>query len=328
MGQSVLVVGGSGYVGGEICRQLLERGDQVQVLDNTPPPRQDEVLWIKADFTDQAALEAALAGRKFDAILHIASLPGDTGNPAQMIQVNVVGLTHMLDWARRCGVTRFVHTSSISAYEWYPATKFCPPDYMPVDEEHPCRPRDMYSSSKYMQEILVKTFHHQYGMATTSLRLAAVVGPGGKGGGRGWRAIAEALAQGERVQIPHFSLDEVCHYVDIRDVARMHLVAMEAPGAIGQIFNCCGPRAVSGYQMAGVIQKLFPGVLVETGFPWSMAQGGQIAFDMSKAKKLMDFEPLYDIEDSFVAIKQWILAGGLEEGRSDQDKAYGSGVKA
>jgi nucleoside-diphosphate-sugar epimerase len=59
----------------------------------------------------------------------------------------------MLQIARATRVSRFVLASSISAYEWYPGTKFNPPDYMPVDERHPCRPKDMYSVSKYMQEL-------------------------------------------------------------------------------------------------------------------------------------------------------------------------------
>jgi UDP-glucose 4-epimerase len=170
------------------------------------------------------------------------------------------------------------------------------------------------------------TYYHQYGVPTTALRLTAVVGPRGRGGGRGYREFAERLAEGKRVQVPHFSAGELCHYVDIRDVARMHIAVAEHPAAVGEIFNCCGPKPTRGSEFVEAVQSLVPGIEVEFGFPWSMAQGGEIAFDMSKAKRLLGFEPLYTLADSIKSIKDWIDAGGLREETSAQDRAYGAGV--
>lgn len=169
------------------------------------------------------------------------------------------------------------------------------------------------------------TYYHQYNLPTTVLRLTAVVGPRGRGGGRGWGEFAETLAEGERVQVPHFTPEELCHYVDIRDVARMHIVVAEHPNAVGEIFNCCGPGPNRGSDFTEILQNLVPGIKVEFGFPWSMAQGGEIAFDMSKAKRLLDFEPKYTLESSIRSIKSWIDAGGLEE-REAEDQTYGEGV--
>ena len=250
------------------------------------------------------------------------SSPGD---PVEMVTMNVLGLTNMLVYARDTEVKRFVLSSSISAVEWYPATKFNPPDYMPVDEEHPARPRDMYSSTKRAQEILALTFYHQYGLPVTVLRLTAVVGPGGRGGGRGWYEFSEKIAEGKSVQVPHFSPDELCHYVDLRDAARMHIVAGEHPNAVGEIFNCCGPGPTRGSEFIEIVERIVPGIKVDTGFPWSMAQGGEIAFDMSKAKRLLDFEPQYTLAGSIQSIKDWVDGGGLEE-QAASDSGYGAGV--
>jgi nucleoside-diphosphate-sugar epimerase len=328
MSKTVLVIGGSGYVGMELCRQIAQRGDQLATLNRSPRPAGVDYEWLQGDITDQESLAKALHGRVFDVIHHVASLPGDTGDPVQMMQVNALGLTHVLDYARKHACGRVVLSSSISAYEWYPATKFSPPDYLPVDEEHPCRPRDIYSTTKRIQELLATTFQCQYGLQTVALRLTAVVGPHGKGGGRGWRVFAEQLAAGGPVQIPHFSLEEVCHYVDVRDVARLHIAAGDHPEAAGQVFNCCGPAAVSGHDFAASLQRHFPGIEVQTGFPWSMAQGGTITFSMNKARRLIGFEPAYALEDTIISIKEWIDEGGLaQEIRAAQDGAFGSGVK-
>ena len=230
-----------------------------------------------------------------------------------------------LEWARANPVKRYVISSSISAMEWYPATKFNPPDYMPVDENHPCRPKDMYATSKRMQELLALAYYHQYDVPTTVLRLTAVVGPSGKGGGRSWREFAEKLKEGKKVQIPHFSPEELCHYVDVRDVARLHICAGEHPNAVGEIFNCCAAKPTRGSEFIKIVEKLAHGIKVECGFAWSMAQGGEIFFSMEKAKKLLGFEPKYTLEDAVRSIKEWIDGGGLEAERVTDFK-YGDGV--
>jgi nucleoside-diphosphate-sugar epimerase len=322
---NVLILGASGFVGTELVRQLVERGDKVCAFyhSHIADPRIDHVV---GDMTNTDSVGAALKGRTFDVIYHVASLPGDTGDPYQMMNVNVHGLQNMLEWARANPVKRYVISGSISAYEWYPGTKFNPPDYMPVDENHPCRPKDMYSTSKRIQELLAMTYCRQYDVPTTVLRLTAVVGPGGKGGGRGWREFAEMLREGKKVQIPHFAPEELCHYVDLRDVGRMHIAVSEHPKAVGEVFNCCGPGPTRGAEFVEIVRKIAGGIEVECGFPWSMAQGKEISFDMGKAKRMLGFEPKYTLADSIRSIKDWIDAGGLEETEAT-DRGFVSGVE-
>ena len=324
--ENLLVTGASGYVGRALVELALGEGRRITALGRTRPDGVKD--FIPCDFTKPKALDRALVGRQFSHIIHLASLPGDTGDPQEMVRVNVNGCLNLLDAARRLKVRRFVLASSISAYEWYPATKFNPPGYLPVDEEHPCRPKDMYSATKRIQENLAQAYYHQYGLPTVTLRLTAVVGPHGRGGGRGWRTFAEGLAAGKEVQIPHLSAEEICHYVDYRDVARMLLVAADHPRAPGEIFNCCGPARTSGRQFIQAVRKVQPGIEVNTGFPWSMAQGGKVYFDMRKARRLLGFKPQYTVLDSMRSIKEWIDAGGLKtEGAAQQDRTYGSGVR-
>jgi nucleoside-diphosphate-sugar epimerase len=320
-----LVIGGSGFVGQELCRQLTQRGDALYVLGRSLRPRDALGHWLQGDITDERSLRAALSDDEFDIVYHTASLPGDTGDPLQMVTVNLLGLTHVLQIARDTRVKRLVLTSSMSALEWYPGTPFSPPDYLPVDEEHPARPRDMYSTTKRAQELLALTFYHQYGVPVSILRLTAVVGPAGRGGGRSWRDFAEQLYAGQSVQLPMFSPQEQCHYVDLRDAARMHIVVGEHPAAIGQIFNCAGPGPTTGVEFAAAVQRLVPGIAVEFGFPWSMAQGGKIAFDMSKARRLLDFAPRFTLEESVRSILEWAEAGGLREDRPASDAGFAAG---
>jgi len=306
----VLVTGGTGFVGRELVAQLAQRGDNITCLSRSQPP--NSAKWVEGDFVQADQLESLTEGLDIDVIYHVASLANDTGNPQEMIQVNVTGITNMLELARRREVQRFVLSSSISAYEWYPATKFRSPLETPVTEDHPCRPQDMYSSTKRMQEILADTFYRQYGVPTTVLRVTAVVGPDGRGGGKMWREFAEQMKAGGRIQLPMLAPDEKSHFVDLRDVAQMHIVAAEHPNAVGEVFNCCATRATRGSEFAGMVEQLVPGCDAAFGFPWSMAQGAEIEFSMEKIKSLLDFEPQYTLRDALQNIHDWVEAGGLE----------------
>lgn len=321
----VLITGCNGFVGKEVVKQLLENNKKITGLDlkkNT----EDKFNYIKADITDNKELMGILNNKSFDYIIHLASLPGDTGNPIEMIEINIKGIQNILEFCRKSNIKKFVLASSISAYGWYPATKFDLPDYLPIDEKHPCRPKDMYCTTKFMQELLAMTYYYQYKVPVTILRLSPVVGPKGGGGGRSWFVFAEELASGVKIQIPHFSKKEVCHYVDIRDVARMFIAAAEHPKSKGEIFNCAGPVPTRGDEFEDIVKKLVPGIKVEYGFPWSLAQGGVLEFDISKSQKLLNFKPIYTLADSIKSIKAWVDSGVLKE-RKFKDEKYGDGLK-
>ena len=170
----------------------------------------------------------------------------------------------------------------------------------------------MYSSTKRMQEILAETYFHQYKLPTVILRITAVVGPDGSGGGKMWREFAEQLQAGGKVQLPLRTAEERSHFVDLRDAAEMHLLAGDHPLAVGETFNCCAWQAMRGSEFAEIVESLVPGAEAEFGFPWSMAQGGEIEFDMSKMKRLLDFTPRYTLHDAVQSIYDWVKKGGLD----------------
>ncbi len=117
------MTGATGFVGQELLKQLTAMGADITVLGRHSPDMPG-VRFLKADITDADALAGVTAGLEFDYILHIASLPGDTGIPAKMMNVNVTGALNMLETARTMKIQRMVLVSSTSAYGWYPATPF------------------------------------------------------------------------------------------------------------------------------------------------------------------------------------------------------------
>ena len=107
---SVLITGSTGFVGTEVVKQLLECGKKVTGLSHKSI--KDRIPYIKADITDYKKLMIALDNKSFDYIMHIASLPGDTGNPVEMINMNINGTQNILEFARKNKIKKFILASS------------------------------------------------------------------------------------------------------------------------------------------------------------------------------------------------------------------------
>ncbi|MBV8371292.1 MAG: SDR family oxidoreductase [Candidatus Eremiobacteraeota bacterium] len=236
---NVLVTGGGGYIGLELCRQLLSRGDAVRVVDRLffggEPLRELErrsdgrLTSVVADVRDVD--DAWLDG--VDAVSHLAGLSNDPTaeyNPLANWEMNAIGTERLAEACKRCGVRRFVFGSSASLYDGLGPGMF--------DEQTPVGPRGAYSESKaYAERALLRLADEDF--APTILRQGTVYGwsermrfdlvvntflkdaaTAGKlflhGGGWQWRPL-----------------------VDVTDVARAHVVCLTAPIELvrGEIFN-------------------------------------------------------------------------------------------
>lgn len=235
----VLVTGGGGYIGLELCRRLLERGDTVRIVDRlffgrepldrlaeAHPGRVEIVAGDVRDWQD-----AWLDG--IDGVSHLAGLSNDPTaeyNPEANWQMNAVATERLGEACVRTGVRRLVFGSSASLYDGIGPGMF--------DEETPVEPRGAYSLSKrYAEEALLRIAGG--GFAPTILRQGTVYGFSPRmrfdlvvntfvrdaivrqrlflhGGGWQWRPL-----------------------VDVSDVARAHLAVLDAPAASvgGEIFN-------------------------------------------------------------------------------------------
>ena len=99
MSRNVLVVGGTGWVGEEIVSQLLAMNDNVTLLVHNANTNYKNVQTIKSDISNNEQIKSDLNDRSFEVIFHVASLPGDTGDPRQMMDVNVSGLLNLLEFS-------------------------------------------------------------------------------------------------------------------------------------------------------------------------------------------------------------------------------------
>ncbi|SHI90001.1 UDP-glucose 4-epimerase [Roseomonas rosea] len=176
-----LVTGGAGYVGSHVVLALLERGDDVVVLDSLRQGHRSAVLpgaeLVVGDLSDRRTVEEVLAGWRFEGVLHFAalSLVGESmREPLRYIAENVGNTLWLADAAVRAGVMRFVLSST--------AALFGLPQRIPIDEEETKGPVSPYGESKLMAERGLEWADRIHGLRSASLRYfnAAGADPGGR----------------------------------------------------------------------------------------------------------------------------------------------------
>ncbi len=269
----VLLTGGSGLVGSRLAPMLAER-HEVTHFDIADPG--DGLPWIQGDLLDAEAVAAACAGR--DAVVHLAAIHGavwgELGDHA-MFETNVMGTHNVLEGAARAGAWRVIFTSSISATGHGQGT---PPPYLPIDEDTPRAAADLYGHSKEVGELLCRYATARHGLSTMILRPGYI--------------CAEDVAF-ER------TLDFLFFMVDVRDVARAHLLALEAPRDLRHgsfLVTADSPLArMEPLQFfadrAGTVEGLFPGIgrYIEDGT--LDASRGSEWYTIERARRVLGYEP-------------------------------------
>jgi UDP-glucose-4-epimerase GalE len=166
--RQVLVCGGAGYVGAHMCKRLARAGVVPVTLDNFSTGHRRAVRWgplVEADLLDPAALAAAFAAHRFEAVLHFAAksiVSESVAQPALYHRNNVEGTANLLAAMRAAGVDRLVFSSTAAVYG--------NPHYTPIDEQHPLAPINPYGESKRLAEQAIAAACADWGLRAACLR--------------------------------------------------------------------------------------------------------------------------------------------------------------
>lgn len=173
-----LITGGAGFIGSNIAKELLARGEQVRVLDNFSTGKKENVEGFKnnpnfelveGDLRNLETIKKACEGVDF--ILHqgaLPSVPRSIKDPITVDEVNVLGTLNVLEAAKNSGVKRVVFASSSSVYGNNPT--------LPKHEEMAISPLSPYALTKYAGERYCQLYHQLYGLETVALRYFNVFG--------------------------------------------------------------------------------------------------------------------------------------------------------
>ena len=243
-GLTVLVTGGAGFIGSNLVRALLERGEAVRVLDDFSPGRRENLLALEGsvevfegDLRDRAACSKACCG--VEAVLHqaaLGSVPRSVDDPVTSHQVNVTGTLNLLQSALDCGVGRFVFASSSSVYG-------NSPEAVKTETLVP-RPVSPYASTKLAGEAYTLAFKKTYGLNTIALRYFNVFGPR-QDPDSAYAAVvpcfASRLLSSESPTI-YGDGEQMRDFTFVDNVVSANLLALTCPEeACGEVYNvACG----------------------------------------------------------------------------------------
>src|SRR5690606_24544453 len=190
MNRTILVTGAAGFIGAQLSRHLLERGDTVIGYDSlndyydpalkmarlNPLRTQPRSHFVHARLEDQAALERAFAEYRPQRMVNLAAQAGvrySVEHPRAYADAYVVGLLNVLEACRRHPVEHLVYASASSVYGANSSLPFSVRD--PVDH-----PVSLYAATKKANELMAHTYSHLFGLPTTGLRFFTVYGPWGR----------------------------------------------------------------------------------------------------------------------------------------------------
>jgi threonine 3-dehydrogenase len=174
---ATLITGGTGFVGAELARLLIDRGERPIVLDvsqlsGSLAEHKDRFDYVKGSVANLPEVLNALDGRKVDRIFHLAgmlSLPSEE-NPWAAFNVNAVGTYNVIEAARLFKVGKVIFSSSIAVYsEDLPGGE--------ITETTCSRPRTMYGSCKVFGELMGRFYSRRFDLDFRGIRLPSVVGP-------------------------------------------------------------------------------------------------------------------------------------------------------
>jgi GDP-4-dehydro-6-deoxy-D-mannose reductase len=324
----VLITGITGFAGSHLAEHLVSRGDEVHGLAHENPPFanlaavQDRVRIHEGDITRLEDVQRTLAGSRADAVVHLAGIAVPTlasADPVAAVRVNVLGTAAVLTALEEVPKTRLVLASSADVYG--------APDHVPVDEDAPVRPGNVYAATKVAAEALTRELAARHGAPVIILRPANQNGPRqhpGLAASAFAKQIAEAEAGLVEPVVRHGRLDAERDFLDVRDMARAYAAALGL-GESGT-FNVGTGRAVAIAEILDTLISLAR-IPVRAELDPSRVREGEptrIAVDATRFRQKTDWSPRVTLADSLrdtldywrAAIHVYAGAGGQSPPRS------------
>jgi len=330
MAKTVFVTGANGFTGSYVCKHLVQRGNHVRALvrktSNLDLLKGVDVELVHGDLANGEIADTLTPSLKgVDVVYHIAAVYRTEGVPKKYFwEVHVEGTRHLLEAARRANVTRFVHCSTVGVQGEIKNP--------PATEDAPYAPGDLYQESKVDGEKLARKFFQEHQLPGVVVRPVGIYGPGDTR----FLKLFKFIHNGKFRMLGSGKV--LYHLTHVDDLARGILLAGEKKEALGEVFTIGG----NGYlTLAELVERVAQALNVPTprkNFPvWPVWLAGLLceilcrplglepplyrrrveffikdrAFDISKAKRLLDYQPQVDLDRGLRMTADWYRAQNL-----------------
>jgi UDP-glucose 4-epimerase len=306
----VLVTGGGGFIGSNLVRALLERGDDVRILDNFSTGNRANLDGLDVDVVEgelRSYERVHNAVRGVETVFHLGALgsvPRSVQDPLTSNAVNVEGTLNVLLAARDEGIRRVVYSSSSSVY----GTR----RELPVREEHPTDPISPYGVAKLAAERYCVAFSRVYeSFESVVVRYFNVFGPRQSPFSQYAAVVPLFIATidaGKPIRIDGDG-EQRRDFTFVSNVVDATIRAADAPGANGRIFNVAASQPASVNDLAGLIGNVLDKPVERISAP---ARPGDIRnswADVTAAREALGWEPTVGLEEGLRRTAEALLGG-------------------
>ena len=314
---SVLITGVAGFIGSQVARALLARGEAVVGIDNfsdyydpilkfarLKPLREEKgFTFLEADIADRETMLALPEKHgEVDRIVHLAAQPGvrrSIIDPYSYAQTNVMGHLVVLEMARRfTGLKHFVYASSSSVYGSNRKMPFAAGDRV----DHPV---SVYAATKRAGELLTETYAHLHGLKATGLRYFTVYGPWGRPD-MSPSIFAKAINDGTTINLYHLGfVKRDFSYID--DIVAGTLVVLDRPaaGPGHRLYNLGAARSEDILHIIALFEKAFAKKAIIELKPGERGDPQETAADISDTVRDFDWTPKVPVEEGIPKFVEW-----------------------
>jgi len=313
----VLVTGGAGFIGSNLCESLLDAGNEVVCLDNFSTGRRKNIkefeerkgfTLIEGDIRNFDDCVRAVSGVSY--VFHqaaLGSVPRSIKDPITSIDVNIGGFVRMLFAASRAGVKRFVYAASSSTYGDNPD--------LPKVEDKVGNPLSPYAITKYADELFAANFATNYGIEVIGLRYFNVFGPKQDPEGAYAAVIPKFILQLMRHEMPVINGDGTISrdFTYVENVVKAnHLAALTGtPEALNQVYNVACGESSSLKRMFEIIRTELgrcDGIILAIDPVYGPDRAGDIRHSKAsvvKARQLLGYIPEKMMEEGLRETVEW-----------------------
>jgi len=306
------VTGAGGFIGSHLTEALVQAGASVRAfvrytsrgdhgwLESSEPEIVREVEILRGDLANPEAAAGAVGGR--DTILHLGALipiPYSYRHPREFVTANVEGTLNVLEAARRHEIARMVHTSTSEVYGTAQT--------VPIDEEHRLHPQSPYAATKVAADQLALSYQRSFGTPVVIARPFNTFGPRQSARAVIPTIVTQALTQ-DAIELG--ATGPTRDFLYVGDTVGGIMRCAEVEGIEAEVINLGTGVEVSIGELAERVVKLVgrevPVVFDEQRVRPPDSEVERLVADTSKAKALLAWEPVVDLDAGLKATIDWI----------------------
>jgi nucleoside-diphosphate-sugar epimerase len=316
--ETIFITGGLGFIGAYVCQRLIESGDRVvvydlfksfvsplvsssypQYLEHRLKPLKEKIDVIQGDIRDGFRLKEVITQTRPDKIIHFAGLPiADISNqfPEEAISINFQGTANLLNAVvnQKKKIKKLINISSSMVYGDFKT--------IPCPEDHPTKPKGLYGVTKLGAEHLTRVFAERNGFPYITIRPSAVYGPTDSNR-RVIQLFIENALKNKPIEL-HDGGTNKLDFTFVEDLAEGIVLATKNDSVKNKTFNMTRGQGRSLKAVANIVKSHFPQTkIISKPLDKSLRRPKRGAMDISKAKKLLGYNPQYSLEKG---IKKYI----------------------